>query len=303
MAQKTSLTDWFLLTFLVVAWGSAFAMIKIAVTHFDAAWVMALRLVVAALVLAPYALASGRSLQGPAKTWGKFTWLGLIGHAAPFFLIAWGTHYVSSGVSGLLMGAIPLIVVVLAHFFLAGEAITLPKAAGFLLGFGGIVVLIGPDKLLHLSMSGEALWGEFAILAGCVCYAVHAVSAKRLGFEDPVRQTTAVCIAGAIMGLAFAVYVSPHGLSGKPPIAFLAAAGLGVLPTALASLIMYRLLNRIGPSFVAYSNYLVPAYAVLLGAAVLGEQLSWNLLAALLLILSGIAISRLPSSRLSKAPT
>jgi drug/metabolite transporter (DMT)-like permease len=64
---------------------------------------------------------------------------------------------------------------------------------------------------------------------------------------------------------------------------------------------MYRLLNRIGPSFVAYSNYLVPPYAVLLGALLLGEELSWNVVAALLLILVGIAVSRLPAARLSRA--
>jgi drug/metabolite transporter (DMT)-like permease len=178
-----------------------------------------------------------------------------------------------------------------------------PKALGFTLGFAGIIVLIGPDKLFNLSLSGEALWGELAILAGCVCYAVHAVSAKRLGFEDPIKQTASVCIAGAIMGLAFALYVSPEGLGGKPQIAFLAVAVLGILPTAIASLIMYRLLNRMGPSFVAYSNYLVPAYAVLLGALLLGEELNWNVLAALALILSGIAISRIPTRKLSKEPT
>jgi drug/metabolite transporter (DMT)-like permease len=95
------------------------------------------------------------------------------------------------------------------------------------------------------------------------------------------------------MGVAFATAVSPHGLYNKPQIAFWAVAGLGVLPTALATLLMYRLMERIGPSFVAYSNYLVPVYAVLLGAAVLGETLEWNVLAALLLILAGIAVSRM----------
>jgi drug/metabolite transporter (DMT)-like permease len=199
------------------------------------------------------------------------------------------------------MGAIPLLIVVLAHFFLSGEPITSPKALGFLMGFAGIIILIGPEKLFALSAGGDALWGELAILAGCVCYAVHAITAKRLGFEDPIKQTTAVCIAGAVMGLVFALYVSPHGLTGKPLIAYVAAIVLGVLPTAIASLIMYRLLNRIGPSFVAYSNYLVPPYAVLLGALLLGEELSWNVVAALLLILVGIAVSRLPAARLSRA--
>jgi drug/metabolite transporter (DMT)-like permease len=301
--KQASTLDWSILTGLVVAWGSSFAMTKVAVTHLDAAWIMALRLSVAGLVLAPYAMLSGESFFASRAVWRKFTWLALIGHAAPFFLITWGTHYVSSGISGLLMGAVPLFLVVLAHFFLDDEPLTVPKSAGFLLGFIGIVVLIGPGKLLNLSMSGEALWGELAILAGCLCYAVHGVTAKRLGFENPLKQSASVCIAAAVMGLAFAVSVSPTGLLGKPQIAYWAVIGLGLLPTAFATLLMYRLMNRMGPSFVAYSNYLVPVYAVLFGALTLGEELSWNILAALLLILAGIAISRLNAlPNWSKAP-
>jgi len=299
--SRTSLADWILLAFLVAAWGSAFAMIKIAVAHFDPAWVMALRLAIAALVLAPYALAIGQPLTGPFRIWAKFSWLGFIGHAAPFFLVSWGTQYVSSGVSGLLMGAIPLFIVVLSHFFLPDEPITATRTLGFLLGFAGIVILIGPEKILGLSLTGDALMGELAILGGCLCYSVHAISAKRLGFDHPVRQTASVCIASAIMGLAFALAASPEGFAGKPQTAYLAVIGLGILPTALASLGMYRLLNRMGPNFVAYSNYLVPVYAVLFGAALLGEDIDWSVLTALVLIVAGIAISRLRPSRPAKA--
>ncbi len=293
MTQKAHSLDWLILSAIVIAWGSSFAMTKIAVAYFDAAWVMALRLAIAALVLAPYAIFSGLSLTATPAAWSKFTWLGFIGHAAPFFLVTWGMHFVSSGVAGLLMGAIPLFLVVLAHFFLADERLTPPKTLGFLMGCIGIVILIGPSKLFNFSMSGDSLWGELAILAGCLCYAIHGVTAKRLGFENPLKQSACVCIAATIMGLAFAIVVNPHGLINKPQIAFWAVAGLGLLPTAFATLLMYRLMARIGPSFVAYSNYLVPVYAVLLGAAVLGEQLSWNVLAALLLILIGIAVSRM----------
>lgn len=301
MAQKSHPLDWLILTGLVVAWGSSFAMTKIAVTHLDAAWVMALRLTIAALVLVPYALIAGQSLSATRVVWTKFAFLGAVGHAAPFFLITWGTHFVSSGISGLLIGAIPLILVVLSHFFLADERLTAMKSAGFLMGFAGILVLIGPDALLNFSLSGDALWGELAILAGCVCYAVHGVAAKRLGFEHPVKQTAAVCTAAAAMGLVFALIVSPTGILGKPQIAYWAVAGLGILPTAIATLLMYRLMVRIGPSFVAYSNYLVPVYALLLGAAALGEPLSWNIAAALALILTGIAVSRMPLAQPKEA--
>lgn len=293
MPHKIQLADWLLLACLVMAWGGSFAMTKVAVAHLDAAWIMALRLSVAAAILVPYAYAVGQPLNAPAASWRKYAWLGAIGHTVPFFLVTWGTHFVASGVSGLLMGAIPLFLVVIAHFALPGEQLSIPKAIGFLLGFAGIVVLIGPTALFNLSLTGEELKGELAILAGCLCYAVHGVLAKRLGFDHPAKQSAGVCLLAALMGLAFAVLTSPSGLDGPPMSAFVAVAGLGILPTAIATLLVYRLMNRTGPSFVSYSNYLVPVFAVSIGAAALGEELHWNVLLALLLILAGIAVSRL----------
>jgi drug/metabolite transporter (DMT)-like permease len=94
------------------------------------------------------------------------------------------------------------------------------------------------------------------------------------------------------MGLAFAAAVAPHGLSSVPISAYFAVAGLGIVPTAIATLLMYRIMRHAGVSFVAYSNYLVPVYALAFGAVTLGETLTWNVAAGLALILSGIAVSR-----------
>jgi drug/metabolite transporter (DMT)-like permease len=299
MTLRVSTGDWFLLALLVAIWGSSFAMSKLALLSFDPVWVMALRLLIAAVALVPYAYAAGPGLAAPPRSWMKFTWLGFIGNAFPFYIITWGMTYVSSGVAGLLMGAIPLFVVIFAHFSLPGERLNMPKAAGFLLGFAGIITLIGPEALFTLSMTGEELKGELLVLLGCVCYGIHAVSAKRLGVDHPARQSAAVCLAGAAMGLAAALVTQPSGLSDVPPSAYLAVIGLGLLPTAAATVLVYHLMARNGPSFVSYSNYLVPVFAVLLGAAVLGETLHWNILAALLLVLAGIAVSRIaPAERI-----
>lgn len=298
MEKRTALLDWLILAGLIVAWGSSFAMTKIAVAHLSAAWIMALRLAIAACVLVPYAMLRGHNFNLPKETWARYSWLGLIGHAAPFFLISWGTNFVPSGVSGLLMGTIPLFLVVLAHFFLANERLTVPKALGFVLGFAGIFVLIGPKAILNLSMSGEALAGELAILLGCLCYSIHGVTAKRFGFSNPILQTAAVCAAAAAMGLIFAGLTDPLDPRGIPSVALWSVAGLGLLPTAFASLLMYVLIQRAGPSFVAYSNYLVPVYALLFGALLMREPLSVNIAFALALILSGIAISRWSGFRL-----
>jgi drug/metabolite transporter (DMT)-like permease len=292
MARRIEPGDWLLLGLLVVAWGSSFAMSKHALASIGADWVMALRLSVAAAALIAYALRSRVTLAAPVGVWVKFTWLGFIGNAFPFLLITWGMHFITSGVAGLLMATIPLFVVVLAHFTLPDERLTLPKTTGFLLGFAGIVVLIGPEALFTLSLTGEELMGELAVIAGCLCYAIHGISAKRLGVENPVRQSAAVCLAGAVMGLAFVLVTSPAGLAGATSSSLAAVLGLGLVPTAFATLLVYRLMDRNGPSFVSLSNYLVPVFALTLGALLLHEPLGWNILLALLLILAGIAISR-----------
>ena len=301
MMRKIDSRDWFLLALLVIAWGASFAMSKHALASLGADWVMALRLAIAAIALVAYAYAKDISLSASRRVWMKFTWLGFIGNAFPFLVITWGMHFITSGVAGLLMATIPLFVVVLAHFTLPDERLTVAKTAGFLLGFAGIVVLIGPEALFTLSLTGDELKGELAVIFGCLCYAVHGISAKRLGVEEPVKQSAAVCLAGAIMGLVFAMIASPTGLSGAPLSAFAAVLGLGLIPTAFATVLVYRLMERNGPSFVSLSNYLVPVFALALGALLLNEPLGWNILLALLLILAGIAISRWTPARRTAA--
>jgi drug/metabolite transporter (DMT)-like permease len=237
-------------------------------------------------------MATGKTLPSDPTLWRWFAWLGFIGHAAPFFLISWGTQFVTSGLSGVLMGAIPLMVIVAAHLFLSDEKLTLAKAIGFIVGFAGLVIVLGPAKLFAVSGAGEALIGELAILAGCLCYTAHGIFARRIPFMGAAEQATAVCIAGGIMGLVFAAIVAPRGLFEVPLAAYLAVLGLGVVPTALATLLMYRIMRHAGVSFIAYTNYLVPVFALLFGAVTLGETLNWGIAVGLALILSGIAVSR-----------
>ena len=297
MMRKPDLSDWITLAGLVVAWGSSFAMTKVAVTHIDPAWVMALRLAVAGVFLAAVVAMTGRQWPLGGRLWRWFAWLGFIGHAAPFFLISWGTQFVTSGLSGVLMGTIPLFVIVLAHFFLPDEKLTRLKAAGFIIGFIGLMIVLGPEKLTGFRGQGMALAGEIAIIAACVSYAVHGLSARRIPFHGPVEQAACVCLTGGAMGILFAAFWAPAGVMGAPIIAYLCVIGLGILPTAIATLLVYRIMRHAGVTFVAYSNYLVPVYALGFGAATLGEPLTLNVALGLALILAGIAASRMAKPR------
>ncbi len=214
----------------------------------------------------------------------------------PFFLISWGTRFIASGISGLLMGAIPIFMVIAAHVFLPNDKLTLSRFIGFLIGFAGIVVLMGEDALRGLSVSGQELIGELAVLLACLLYAAHGIGAKRMGVQEPIRQTALVCAISAIMGIALAAITAPGELAAMPASAWLATFGLGLIPTAFASVVMYILIARSGPTFTTLSNYLVPIFAVLLGAALFGEPLEANVLISLALVLAGIAISRVKLS-------
>jgi drug/metabolite transporter (DMT)-like permease len=159
------------------------------------------------------------------------------------------------------------------------------------------MVVLGPEKLLHFEGQGMALVGEIAILAACVCYAVHALLARRIPFQSPMEQAAAVCLSGGFMGAIFASLYAPHGLASATPLAYLCVMGLGIVPTATATLLVYAIVRSAGVSFVAYSNYLVPVYALGLGAVLLGETLTANVGVGLFLILFGIAASRMQNRK------
>lgn len=292
MNPSATAKDWIALAALVVTWGSSFAMTKIAVESVDPAWVMALRLSIAGIFLSVVMMATKRQWPRDGRLWAWFAGLGLIGHAVPFFLVSWGTQFVSSGLSGVLMGAIPLFVIVLAHVFLPDEKLTRMKALGFVTGFIGLMIVLAPEKLLRFEGQDMALIGAMAILLSCLCYAAHSLLARRIPFQGPVEQAAAVCLTGGAMGVAFAALYAPDGLDRATPLAYLCLLGLGIVPTALATLLVYAIVRRAGASFVAYSNYLVPVYALGLGAVLLGETLAANVGIGLVLILAGIAASR-----------
>ena len=280
-----------LLAVLVVIWGSSFALSKIAIHDVDPNWVAALRLTLGGVVILGFALWHNQSPVLVQKSWPKYLWLGVVGNALPFILISWGIQYTSSGVTGLLMGTIPLFVIVIAHFLLPDEKLNWRKAFGFILGFMGVVILMNPRQLINASFQGQELRGELAIILACLCYGIHSVTAKRMGFDKPFQQTSGILLAAAAVALLFAIFKNPYGLEQLKFNSTLAIIGLGIFPTAISMVIVYYLMEHIGPSAVSFTNYLVPIFALLLGAMAFNETLSWNITIALLCILAGIAVT------------
>ena len=283
--------DWTLLGILVVCWGSSFAMTKISVETITPEWTVAIRLVIGAIIAFAVMRWRGFRLTLDSRHLLWYAWLAMVGSVIPFFLISWGTQYIDSGLAGILMASVPLVVITLAHFLLPDEPMTLAKLAGFIIGFVGVVVLIGPELLSGLSGSGIALVAELAVLLATSAYALHSVTARRSPKMDPLQKNAGVLIAAAAVGLVLALLTDPTAIARASSASLVAVIGLGIFPTSLAGMVLFYLLEHVGAGFVAISNYLIPIFAFLLGVAALDEPFALNALAGLTIILFGVGIA------------
>lgn len=294
--------DWLSLIGLTVMWGSAFMLTKVAVSALEPDLVVAGRLAVACLILVPLVLMRRWGRLRPA--WGGRVWLFMVliaifGNVLPFSLISWGQTAIDSALAGILMAVMPLATLGLAHFFVPGERLTPYRIGGFVLGFIGVVVLLGPDALLGIGDPGGALLPMLAVLAGAISYAVSAILA-RLRPPSAALPTAAatMVIASGLMLPSVARDASIHlgTLPGWAPLG--AVLALGVFSTALAGIVYFGLVKEAGPAFVSQLNYLIPLWAVVMGVAFLGEKPAPQQLYALILILGGILVTRLEGRRL-----
>jgi drug/metabolite transporter (DMT)-like permease len=291
------LSHWLLLFALVAMWGSAFMFTGVAVRGFSPTALVTIRLTIAAVLLTGLILIRGHGLPRTRRFWTFSIAMSLAGNCVPFWLISFGQQRIDSGLAGILMGIMPLTTMVLAHFFVRGESMNAIKAAGFLVGFGGLVVLIGPHALLELRGQGTLLLYELAVLGGAVCYAINAVVARHRPPADPVVAAAGVMLAGSALMLPVGALPASTQLLTAPPLPLAAMLLLSVVATAIATVVFLRLVTTAGPSFTSFINYLIPVWALLTGVVFLGERPGARVVLALMLILSGIALSEVGARR------
>jgi drug/metabolite transporter (DMT)-like permease len=292
------LSHWLLLFALVAMWGSAFMMTGIAVRGFSPSALVAIRLVIAAVLLGAMVLLSGRRFPVSRRFWLFGLLISLAGNCVPFWLISFGQQRIDSSLAGILMGLMPLTTMVLAHFFVRGERLNLVKAAGFLLGFIGLVVLIGPTALLQLRGEGSDLWHQLAVLGGAVCYAVNAILARHRPPAEPLVAAAGVMIVGSLVMLPIGGPTAPAELAQVATGPLVAMIALAVIGTGIATVVFLKLVTMAGPSFTSFINYLIPVWALMMGVVFMGEQPGLGAILALVLILSGIGLSELGNRRM-----
>jgi drug/metabolite transporter (DMT)-like permease len=267
-------------------WGSSFLFIKIGVRQLAPATLVAGRVGIALLVLAPVALLAvgpgplGRALRA---AWKPLLVVGLLNSTIPFWLLSWSEKRLDSGLAAILQASAPIFTAVLAARFDRSQRVTGPRLVGLVVGFLGVGMLVGVQP------SGD-LFAAFAVVGSALCYAVSVLVAGR-----KLRDTEPLVTALGTLAVA-TVAMLPVGIAQMPsePVSAKTIASvlvLAVVCTAVAYILYFGIVKGAGASKAILVTYLVPAMAVFYGAVFLGEPVEATSLAGLALVLGGVALA------------
>jgi drug/metabolite transporter (DMT)-like permease len=284
----------FMAFLMVIVWGSAFTLVSIGVKYISPLWLVTYRLIIGAILIIIYVKFKGLNLPSiKDKRWIWYFAMGLIGMVIPFFLLSTGQVIIDSGLTAIMVGTMPLMTVILAHFF-TNEKLSITKIIGFIFGFIGIVILFLPsDFSIELTENWSS---QLIIIIAAFCYAVTTIIAKRAP-DTPATVGACMMLICAATACLFVALLTGLPSSIPPLLGILTAFGLGVGSTAFASILLLYIIDQTGPSTIAKINYFVPLASVIFGVIILDEILSMRIFIAFVIILIGMFISQIKKSK------
>ena len=289
--QKTmTASDWTLLAILSIVWGGSFLFIGVAVRELPPLTIVAIRVGTAALALLLVLKLMRVDLPRTRQVWAAFLGMSILNNVIPFTLIVWGQGYIASGLASILNATTPLFTVIVAQYFTDDERLTGQKLAGVVVGFVGVAVMIGAAAL---SSWDTSILAQLAILGAALSYGFSGVFGRRfktMGIPPLATAAGQVTVSSALLLPVALVADRPWTLVLPSTGTILSLAALGLVSTAFAYLIFFRLLARAGATNVGLVTFLIPVSAILLGVLVLGETLAARHLAGMSLIGAGLIL-------------
>ncbi|MFI5495718.1 DMT family transporter [Actinoplanes sp. NPDC051859] len=277
---------WLLFAAVSLLWGIPYFLIKIAIEDLSPLLVVAGRTAVAAAVLIPIALARNTlgALRGRLRVVALIAAVHIIG---PFLLITYGEQHISSSLTGILIAVEPVVIALLMS---RTEPLTPLRVVGLLIGFAGVVVLVGLD----VSGDSYGLLGAGMVLVAAISYAVATMLVQRKAADIPPEAlTVGTTVITTVVLLPFCLFALPTHPVGVD--SWLALGMLGVFCTALALLAFYKLIGLAGSNRAGLITYVNPVVAVLLGVVWLNESLGVATVAGFALIIVGCWFSTRPA--------
>ncbi|MEU2337264.1 DMT family transporter [Streptomyces sp. NPDC013172] len=274
---------------LALLWGSTFLWIELALRGLSPLQVTFARCALGAVVLVVACWATGHRLPRGVTVWRHIVVAAFFCNALPFALFSVGQQTVDSGLAGVLNATTPLWSIILGLALGSERGLRPVRLAGLLLGFAGTIVIFAPWRT-----TGATGWGALAILGAAAGYAVAFTYMGRTLVRrgTPTISLSAAQLVAASGLTALAVPIGGLDAITPGPTVLVAAVVLGVFCTAATFHLTYRIINDEGATNAAVVGYLLPVVSVLLGAVVLGEDLSVRVVLGMAVVLVGVGMTR-----------
>jgi drug/metabolite transporter (DMT)-like permease len=272
-------------------WGSSFVLIKVAVdAGVTPVWVALWRCLFGALTLLAICLTSRTPIPRDWRTWGHATVAAVLLNTVPFTLLSYGETQVSSVLAGVLNATTPLAALVFGLLLIPDERSTPRRVFGLLVGFCGVLVVLGVWR----GVDGNLLAGSLACLGATACYGAGFAYTRRFisGLRVSASALSAMQVTCATVQLALVALWSGAGPNWPGVDAAICLLGLGVVGTGIAYIMNLTVIRAAGSTIAATVTYVMPLWSTVLGAVLLAEPLGWNTVVGGAMVIAGVLVAQ-----------
>ena len=286
--------SWLLLLSLAFIWGASFYFIEIGLIYLDPFWLVSVRLLFGALPLALWLLFQEKTLPIKLRFWTSVMIMGVLNNFLPFNFIAFGQLYVTGGMASIVNANTAFMGVIVSGLFLSEEPVTWNRVVGVMIGVTGVAIAIGITPMLPAADANDLLLGSLAIIVATIAYAFAGVWGKiKLAEYSPTQSAVGMLICSSVISVLCSFFISgPPSLTiiNHPFDLIKVVLGLGVLGTALAYPLYFKILEVAGSSNLMLVTIIVPVFAIILDAILLSQFVTGSDLFGFALVAIGLFI-------------
>lgn len=280
-----NLFDWTRLIILSLLWGGSYTWIELALIELNPMMIVFYRVLISSIFLILICKVLSLKFKIEKKIFIFLFFMSLTNNVIPFNLIAWGQQEITASVGSILNATTPLFTVIIANYWPNGEKATLNRIFGVIIGFCGVILLMG----LSIHDIDNSIIGQAAILLAAISYAISALIGKGIKKIHPAISATYMLSISSVVLLPIILLSGNELIPQASKQSMIAILGLSIFSTSLAYLIFYKLIENIG-SNVMLVTLLMPVSAILLSIIILNETINTTQIIGLILILTGLIL-------------
>jgi len=280
-----NLFDWTRLIILSLLWGGSYTWIELALIELDPMMIVFYRVLISSIFLILICKVLSLTFKIEKKIFIFLFFMSLTNNVIPFNLMAWGQQEITASVGSILNATTPLFTVIIANYWPNGEKATLNRIFGVIIGFCGVILLMG----LSIHDIDNSIIGQGAILLAAISYAISALIGKEIKKIHPAISATYMLSISSVVLLPIILLSGNELIPQASKQSMIAILGLAIFSTSLAYLIFYKLIENIG-SNVMLVTLLMPVSAILLSIIILNEAINTTQIIGLILILTGLIL-------------